>query len=336
MRKVQLLCLVLAFSLVCKIARATPYSAILIDADTKEILYEKDSSIRQYPASLTKMMTMYVAFDEIKKRRLKFSDIAIISRKASRQPQLIIGLRVGTKIKVRDLIESMIVRSANDSSVALAEKIAGSEQKFVTMMNRKAYELGMYSTRFANAAGLHNSNQYTTAQDMARLSISLWKNHAEFFHMFSIKKFQFKNKVYKSHNYVLMDYPGARGIKTGYVRASGYNISSFATRDGHNILAVTMHVGQRKVRDDFTMNLLDYGFKKAKYLDGLQGGKKKRDTKRKKGIDQVVTFDNQAVQTPEQNVKQADEISDIIMKSSINGGDGNKEDGTAATEEVVE
>ena len=257
------------FVLLCDFCYATdfslPYATVLVDADTNKVIYQKDGDEIRYPASLVKMMTIYIAFSYIAAGKLKFNDIAVVSKKATNQERTRLGLKKGEIVRIYDLICSMIVLSANDSSVVLAERISGNVGSFVKMMNYTASRLNMKNTHFVNPNGLHDDEQFSTAKDMALLSLALYKHFPDYFHLFSLREFKFRGRQIKGHNYVLMEYPGAFGIKTGFVSASGYNVSSIALKNGKNLLAVAMHVKHRLNRDNFIKKLLDYGFEKLEY-----------------------------------------------------------------------
>ena len=235
-------------------------SVLVVDLDTKKILYENNSTAERFPASLTKLMTLYIAFDKIQKGEINLDDVVVVSKHAESQPSSQIYLRQGDEISVYNLIVSLIVHSANDSAVALAEYIAGSEQNFIETMNQTALKLKMYSTFFVNANGLHHQNQVSTAKDIARLSTAVYSDFKDFYPLFSIKEFSYKGRNFVTHNKIVANYNGATGLKTGYVAASGYNIASTARRDGENILTVVMGGHTPEERDIYATELLNYGF----------------------------------------------------------------------------
>ena len=236
------------------------YSALVVDADSGTVLYEKNAESIRYPASLTKMMTLYLTFDAIKRGDLDFEDKLQVSEKASNQPQTNISLERGDRLPVRTAIESIVVRSANDSATVLGEALGRTEFNFALMMTSKARELGMKDTVFRNPSGLPDNKQHTTALDMAKLAIALRRDFPEYYHFFKMKSFEFNGVTYPGHNHVMERYPGVDGVKTGFIRASGYNLVTSAERDGHRIVAVIMGGSTISSRDNQMISLLDRYF----------------------------------------------------------------------------
>jgi D-alanyl-D-alanine carboxypeptidase len=246
-----------------KRARRIPadrFAALVVDADTGRVLYEKNAGSIRYPASLTKMMTLYLTFDALKKGQLGMEQYLTVSPKAAKQPQTNIALDAGDRLQVRDAIESLVVRSANDSAMVLAETIGGTEWNFALMMTQKAHELGMKDTVFRNPSGLPDNKQHTTAYDMARLGIALKRDFPEYYPFFSLPSFTYNGITYPSHNRVMERYPGADGLKTGYIRASGFNLVTSVSRDGHRLVAVVLGGNTANSRDNQMVNLLDRTF----------------------------------------------------------------------------
>ncbi|MFW0776728.1 MAG: D-alanyl-D-alanine carboxypeptidase family protein [Rickettsiales bacterium] len=236
------------------------YAALVVDANTGRVLYERHAGARRYPASLTKMMTLYLTFDALKKGVLRMEQTLPVSKKAASQPQTNISLNQGDRLPVKSAIESLVVRSANDASLVLAEALGKTQWNFALMMTKKARQLGMKDTVFRNPHGLPDSKQYTTAYDMARLGIALRRDFPEYFKYFSLRKFVFNGVTYNTHNHVLKDYKGVDGIKTGYIRASGFNLVTSVKRDGHYLVAVIMGGRSSKTRDKAMIALLDRTF----------------------------------------------------------------------------
>jgi D-alanyl-D-alanine carboxypeptidase len=242
-------------------AEAKPASAaIIVDADSGAVLYASRSKTRTYPASLTKMMTLYLLFEAIDAKRMELDDLLPVSAHAAKQPATDLGLAKGQQIAVEKAILALIVHSANDVAVVIAEALGGTETKFAAKMTKKARELGMTSTTFRNASGLPNSGQVTTARDMAILARALITRFPEFYHYFSAHSFTHRGRVYASHNRVLLSYPGADGLKTGYIRASGFNLATSAMRDGRRLVAVVLGGRSARSRDLKMIELLDQGF----------------------------------------------------------------------------
>lgn len=244
-------------------AHAAGYSAIVIEAGTGKVLHAHEADTPRYPASLTKMMTLYMAFDALKDGRLKLDQRIKASARAAGQPPSAIGLKAGDTLTVRDAILAAVTKSANDATVALGEAIAGgTEAQFATMMTKRARQLGMNNTTFRNASGLPNRYQKSTARDMAVLAQALLKDHASHYAYFSTPEFEWNDKVFSNHNHLLKRYEGVDGIKTGYIRASGFNLVASAKRDGHRVIGVVFGGGSVKARDDRMIQLLDTAFDK--------------------------------------------------------------------------
>lgn len=233
------------------------WAAIVVDANDGSVLYEKNAESPRYPASLTKMMTLYLLFDAIENRRITLNSKLDISSKAASQPQTNISLNKGDQLSVRTAIDALIIRSANDVAMAVAENLGGSQDGFARMMNRKARELGMTKTRFYNPAGLPDDRQMTTASDMARLGIAIKRDFPEYYHLFKKSSFEYNGKTYKTHNRVVGRYPGADGIKTGYIRASGFNLVTSVTRGDMRLIGVVLGGYSSSARDQEMMNMLD-------------------------------------------------------------------------------
>lgn len=236
------------------------FSALVVDANTGQILYEKNAGATRYPASLTKMMTLYLTFDALKKGKIKMDGTLPVSAKAAGQAPTNIALESGDRLPVRTAIESVIVRSANDSAMVLAEALGGSEQNFTQMMTKKARALGMKDTVFRNPNGLPNPGQVTTAYDMARLGIALRRDFPEYYPMFKLDEFTYNGVTYKGHNHVMARYDGVDGVKTGYIRASGFNLVTSVKKDGRNLVGVIMGGSTIAARDDAMIAMLDRTF----------------------------------------------------------------------------
>lgn len=245
-----------------KSSRPAPdrYAALVVDASTGRVLYEKNAASVRYPASLTKMMTLYLTFDALKKNKISLDTMLPVSAKAAAQPQTNISLEKGDRLPVRSAIESLVVRSANDSAMVLAEALGKTEWNFALMMTKKARELGMKNTVFRNPSGLPDNKQHTTAYDMARLGIALKRDFPEYYHFFRKKSFAYQGVTYEGHNRVMGRYAGVDGIKTGYIRASGFNLVTSAKRGGNNLVAVVMGGSSATARDNDMISLLDRTF----------------------------------------------------------------------------
>jgi D-alanyl-D-alanine carboxypeptidase len=248
---------------------APDYAAIVVDADSGTVLESVSATARWYPASLTKVMTVYLAFEEIEAGRLKLDEELTVSAHAASQPATELGLGVGQKITVKDTILAIILRSANDAAVAMAERIAGTEEAFAARMTAKAKDLGMARTVFRNASGLPDPDQVTTARDMAVLAQALLETYPQYYHFFSTTSFSFDGQTFGTINGILSRYQGADGIKTGFTCGSGYNLVASATRDGRRLIGVLLGSHTNFERHSEMGRLLDVGF--ATDLQALDG-----------------------------------------------------------------
>ncbi|MBY0498231.1 MAG: D-alanyl-D-alanine carboxypeptidase [Nitrosomonas sp.] len=242
-------------------ALANPrYSSIVIDADTGAVLHESNADANRYPASLTKMMTLYMLFEAMEQRKMTVDTRMPVSTHAAAMPQTNIGLRTGDSISVRDAIPALIVRSANDVAAVVAEALGRSEANFGRMMTDKARQLGMRSTTFRNASGLPNLEQKTTARDMVTLSTRLMKDFPKYYHYFSTQSFSYKGITYNSHNRMVRNTSGVDGLKTGFIRASGFNVATSAKRGNRRVVAVVMGGNTAAARDQHMAQLIDRSF----------------------------------------------------------------------------
>ncbi|WP_246727766.1 D-alanyl-D-alanine carboxypeptidase family protein [Chelativorans sp. Marseille-P2723] len=238
-------------------AAANPkYAGIVIDAKTGKVLYEDSADAPRYPASLTKMMTLYMVFEAMSSGRINKNTPVTFSRKAASEPPTKLGVKAGGSITLDQAIKALVTRSANDVSTAVAEFIGGSEENFARMMTAKARQLGMNSTTFRNAHGLPNSEQKTTARDMARLGIALREHFPQYYDYFSTRSFTFAGRRINTHNNLLGSVKGVDGIKTGYIRASGFNLVTSVSTGGRSIVAVVMGGRTARSRDAHMADLI--------------------------------------------------------------------------------
>jgi len=236
------------------------YASYVVDADTGEVLHATNEETRNYPASLTKMMTLYLVFDRLDKKRWSLSTKLKVTRRAERQPASKLGLRRGTTITVKQAILALVTKSANDVATVIAENISGRERNFALKMTAKARSLGMSKTTFRNASGLPHRAQLSTAKDMSILARALLRDFPQYYHYFSTKSFTFNGLTHKNHNKLLKSYPGADGFKTGYIRASGFNLVASATRDGRRLIGVVFGGRSSGHRNRHMTSLLDKSF----------------------------------------------------------------------------
>lgn len=237
--------------------RPEKYAALIMDARTGEIIHARNADARRYPASLTKMMTLYLLFDAMERGKVSARSTMLVSRRAAQQPQTNISLKVGERIPVDTAIRALVVRSANDVAVVTAEHLGGSVESFAKQMTAKAHALGMKNTIFKNPHGLPDYGQYTTARDLAKLSIALRRDFPQYYNYFSVRQFSWKRVPYFTHNRVMLRYAGADGIKTGFINMSGFNVATSVRRNGRTLVGVVMGGNNAASRDDRMIALLE-------------------------------------------------------------------------------
>ena len=267
-RKIALFLLVTILSLSAEKAAAVT-SSIMVNAENGKVMYEMNADEPRYPASLTKLMTLYITFNALENGHLKLTDkLKVSATAASRSPSKL-GVRAGETITVKDAIMAVIVKSANDCATVLAEHFSKSEAEFAVMMTKTARKLNMNHTTFKNASGLPNSMQKTTARDMSKLAMAVYHHFPQYYKWFSMQSFKYKGQVITGHNHLLNTFSGADGMKTGYTAASGYNIITSAKRGNKRVIAVTM--GHRYVneRDKKAAVMMDKGLGALKKSDNV-------------------------------------------------------------------
>ena len=243
---------------------AAPYAAYVMDARTGEVLHSRNANTRLHPASLTKMMTLYIAFEAVERGEITLDTPVKISKKAAAEPPSKLGLRAGSHIKLRYLIRASAVKSANDAATAIAEAISGSEAAFARRMNRTAHALGMTKTTFKNAHGLTESGHLSTARDMSILGRRVLYDYPQYYNLFSRTSTSAGIKsVNNTNRRLLQSYRGADGIKTGYTRAAGFNLVASAERGNERIIATVFGGKSSASRNARVAELLDLGFRRA-------------------------------------------------------------------------
>jgi D-alanyl-D-alanine carboxypeptidase len=236
------------------------YASIVIDERTGKVLHASNPDRQRYPASLTKMMTLYMVFDALDRGKLKLNQRLRVSRRAQGMAPSKLGLKRGQSITVKDAILALITKSANDVAVVVAESLGKTEINFAKMMTRKARSLGMRKTRFRNASGLPNRRQVSTARDMATLARKLITDFPQFYHLFKTQRFSYKRRTYRNHNRLLRAYPGVDGIKTGYIRASGFNLVASTKRYGRRLIGVVFGGKSAQSRDRHMRKLFERAY----------------------------------------------------------------------------
>ena len=255
--------LVAGFGLVLSLmlpVRAVAGPTLLFEPATGRVLYAEEMDDQWHPASLTKMMTAYLTFQAIKAGKIKLDTPITYSEAAHKMPPSKIGLPVGATLQVDIALQSVIVKSANDIALALAEAVGGSEEAFVEQMNQTARRLGMTRTVFRNPHGLHAPEQVSTARDLARLAVAVVRDFPEHAHYWAQSQMQFGQIQITSHNGLFKTLPGADGIKTGFICDSGYNMVASATRDGVRLMAVVLGERTAAERNQRAAELLEHGY----------------------------------------------------------------------------
>lgn len=242
------------------VGNESKYAAIVIDANSGEVLYARAADDLRYPASITKIMTLYLAFEAMDEGRLSPTDSITVSKHAASMQPTKLGLRAGASITLENALRAVSVRSANDMAVAVAEKIGGTESRFAALMTLRAHELGMENTRFANASGLPDSRQVSSARDIALLSRALMRDFPQYYSYLGQQRFTYNGQSSNNHNHLLGSVQGVDGLKTGFINASGYNLSASAMRDGRRLIAVVLGGSSGRARDAHVTELLETGF----------------------------------------------------------------------------
>jgi D-alanyl-D-alanine carboxypeptidase len=243
-------------------ARVLPpkFSSIVIDAETGDVLSENNADASTYPASLTKMMTLYLTFDALEHKQITLDQTLPVSAHAAAQEPTKLDLNTGDNITVHDLMLGVITQSANDAAVALAEGLAGSEAAFAERMTSTAHAMGMENTNYHNASGLPDSLQRTTARDLAMLARHLYLDFPHEYAYFATEDFTFRGVTYANHNHLMSSFEGMDGIKTGFIRASGFNLAASAVRNQRRLIGVVMGGQSSRSRDLKMAALLNAGF----------------------------------------------------------------------------
>ena len=247
-------------------AQANKYAAIVIEEATGKVLFSRNAEHLRYPASLTKIMTLYLLFEDIEAGRVTLNSQIPVSRTAAGRSPSKLYLKPGQSISAEQAIYALVTKSANDVATALAEKLSGTERKFAQRMTRKAQALGMRRTVFKNASGLPNRRQKSTARDMAKLAVAMRRDFPHFFKYFNTRSFNWQGRKFGNHNSLLSKYSGTDGIKTGYINASGFNLVATVERKGVRLIGVVFGGKTSHSRDRHMMQILDNQFKRMKTL----------------------------------------------------------------------
>ena len=251
-------------------ALAAKYAAIVIEENTGQVLFARNPDSLRYPASLTKIMTLYLLFEDIDAGRINLNNLIPVSKVAAGRSPSKLYLKPGQEISVKQAIYALITKSANDVATAVAEKLSGTERKFAKRMSRKARSLGMNRTTFRNASGLPHSQQRSTARDMARLAIAIRRDFPKYFKYFSTKSFNWKGRKFNNHNKLLSNFDGTDGIKTGYINASGFNLVATVKRNNSRLVGVIFGGKTSRSRDAHMIDILERQFKRFKSIQDHQ------------------------------------------------------------------
>jgi D-alanyl-D-alanine carboxypeptidase len=248
-------------------AKPVPYkpqfASIAVDASTGKILAAEDIDGLRHPASLTKVMTLYVLFQDLQARRIFLNTELLVTARAANMAPSKLGLKAGETISVEDAIKALVTKSANDVASTVAENMAGTEAEFAARMTRTAHSIGMTKTVFKSASGLPNKDEWTTARDMATLSLRVQRDFPQYYHYFSTVAFYYKGQVLRTHNKLLTNYEGADGIKTGYIAKSGFNLTTSAKRGNKRVVGVVIGATSTASRNQYMAKMLDENFLKC-------------------------------------------------------------------------
>jgi D-alanyl-D-alanine carboxypeptidase len=297
------------------------FSAIAVDARTGKILFSRDPDGLTHPASLTKVMTLYILFDEIKAGRIALDSQLKVSKAAASKAPSKLGLKPGQTISVENAIKALVTRSANDVAATIGENLNGNETAFAARMTKTAHDLGMSRTTFRNASGLPHPGQVTTARDMATLSLRIQRDFPQYYPYFNIRSFTYGRQVIRTHNRLLGRYAGADGIKTGYIRASGFNLTSSAKRGNKRVIGVVMGASSGSSRNLYMMAMLDKAFPKCKdgsnLVSAIEGVSPKRAAPEVKVAETAPAAEKKAASKPTK-VEQAEAEPELVAADDEN------------------
>ncbi|CCQ74285.1 Putative D-alanyl-D-alanine carboxypeptidase. Putative beta-lactamase-type transpeptidase fold [Magnetospira sp. QH-2] len=252
--------MVLVAALFVSSPAAAKYASFVMEADSGRVLHSTNADTRNYPASLTKLMTLYILFERLEQNKLNLSSRFTVTHRASRQPASKLWLKPKDTLTVDQVIRALVVKSANDVASTVADNISGSEKAFARLMTSTAHRIGMRRTNFRNSSGLPHRAQMSTARDMATLARRIMVDFPQFYHYFRLKRFTYLGKTYRTHNNLLKSYDGMDGMKTGYIRASGFNLVTSAVRGNKRLIGVVFGGRTSKARDKHMASLLDKSF----------------------------------------------------------------------------
>ena len=246
--------------LVAQSSENTRYAAIVVDAESGEVLFARHADSRRYPASITKVMTLYLTFEALTEGKVKLDDVITVSPRAASQPPSKLGLAAGQTITLDDAMKATAVRSANDMAMAIAEHVGGSQDRFAARATLKARELGMTQTRYVNPNGLPDARQLTSARDLAILARAVMRDYPQYYRYFGLHDWVYEGREYRNTNGLLRSGAGYDGMKTGYTNASGYNLAASAVRDGRRLITIVLGGRSTASRNSHVADLMNTGF----------------------------------------------------------------------------
>jgi len=304
MRKIVCLLVCLTTFLKVSIALAST-SSIMLDANSGDVLYAFNADAQKYPASLAKLMTLYITFNALENGNLKLSDKLKVSHIAASRSPSRLGLNAGDTVDVKTCILASIVKSANDCATVLGEALSGgSEREFALMMTKTAQKLGMKNTVFKNASGLHHSEQKSTARDMAILGLAIYHHFPQYYKLFALTEFEYNGQIIKGHNNVLDSFDGADGLKTGYTANAGFNIVTSAKRNGHRVIVATMGHKKSDDRDKTVVAMMDKVFSHLENGSKINVEKLKAEIETPAGGQKKTTYAQTIIKEPKTSAKE--------------------------------
>lgn len=305
----------IAFSILANPAFAGgKFSAITVDARDGRILYSDSPDTLRHPASLTKVMTLYILFQELKSGRVKLSTPLQVSARAARMAPSKMGLKPGSTITVEQAIKALVIKSANDVAAVVGENLSGSEAAFATRMTKVARSIGMSRTVYRNASGLPNPSQVTTARDQATLALRTMRDFPQYYPYFRLQSFTFKGRTIRTHNRLVGRFEGTDGIKTGYTRASGYNLTTSTRRGDKRLVGVVLGSSSSGKRNAFMQQMLTRNFSKAKggsTIAALAGSSRGAIDPLKTSPKDVAAYEAQDAVAPEDKSQLAAVTADV-------------------------
>lgn len=338
------LALVMAFGAAAPASARPQFSAISVDARNGKVLFAADPDGLRHPASLTKVMTLYLLFQDLKAGKVNLKTKLKVSARAASMAPSKLGVKPGSTITVDEAIRALVTKSANDVAATIGENLGGSESAFAVRMTKTAHAIGMSRSTFKNASGLPNPAQVTTARDMATLSLRIQRDFPQYYPYFRIMAFTYKGKTIRTHNRLLGHYDGADGIKTGYIGASGYNLTSSAKRGGKRVVGVVMGARSSGARNAYMMAMLDRAFPKCtngKTIAAVAGSSKgavdpigstetaeASQPKSKKPRSILAALTGKKPEAPEQPSTEGD-LAAAAAQAADDGGDNNTDEDTA-------